>query len=89
MAVKIFTLQCKCWLEELVCVRWKCCLSSICWNLNNLNHYLFILVRKQEKNEEENNFGIIIIGSHCYFINICLTKLAKIIEATEFATCIK
>lgn len=43
--------------------------------------------KKFEK--KENNFRIIITGSHCYFMTICLRKLAKIIEVTEFATSIK
>lgn len=29
------------------------------------------------------------MGSHCYFMTICLIKLAKIIDAIEFAICIK
>ena len=60
----------------------------ICVSLNNLNHYLFIFAWKEEKNEE-NNFRITITGSRCYFMAICRLKLAKIIEAIEFAIWIK
>lgn len=45
---------------------------------------------RRKKNEvKEHSFRITTMGSYCYFMNICLPKLAKLIEAVEFATCIK